>query len=109
MNAEDLKLPATDGHHSLLRSAAPANRRRMSNEAVRALVEEVVWSPRDGDMGAIFGMGFSPFRGGPFQHLDRVGARQPVEVLGQLRSKYGGPAPRLIEMAEQGLRFHCEG
>jgi 3-hydroxyacyl-CoA dehydrogenase/enoyl-CoA hydratase/3-hydroxybutyryl-CoA epimerase len=84
----------------------------MLNEAVRALDEGVVRSPRDGDIGAIFGMGFPPFRGGPFRYLDRAGAGQAVAVLERLRSKYGGrfaPAPRLIEMAEQGSRFHCEG
>lgn len=83
----------------------------MLNEAVRALDEAVVRSPRDGDIGAIFGIGFPPFRGGPFRYLDRVGAGQAVEVLERLRGKVGdrfAPAPRLIEMAKQGLRFHAK-
>ena len=83
----------------------------MLNEAVRALDEGVVRLPRDGDLGAVFGIGFPPFRGGPLRYLDGIGAARAVEVLGGLRSKYGdrfAPAPPLLRMAEQNLRFHQE-
>ncbi len=79
------------------------------NEAVRALDEGVVRSARDGDIGAIFGIGFPPFRGGPLRYLDHVGAARAVEVLQGLESKYGdrfAPASRLIRVAEQNSRFH---
>ena len=79
------------------------------NEAVRALDEGVVRSARDGDIGAIFGIGFPPFRGGPLRYLDHIGAAQVVDVLQGLESKYGdrfAPASRLIRMAEQNSRFH---
>ncbi len=79
------------------------------NEAVRALDEGVVRSARDGDIGAIFGIGFPPFRGGPLRYLDHIGAARAVEVLQGLESKYGdrfAPASRLIRMAEQNSRFH---
>ena len=83
----------------------------MLNEAVRALDERVVRSPRDGDLGAIFGIGFPPFRGGPLRYLDEIGAARAVEVLEGLRNQYGDrftPAPPLLRMAEQNLRLHQE-
>jgi 3-hydroxyacyl-CoA dehydrogenase/enoyl-CoA hydratase/3-hydroxybutyryl-CoA epimerase len=81
----------------------------MLNEAARALGEGVVRSARDGDIGAIFGMGFPPFRGGPFRALDVTGAAQAVTILERLAGKYGDrftPAPILADLAQRGGRFH---
>ena len=81
----------------------------MLNEAARALDEGVVRSPRDGDVGAIFGIGFPPFLGGPLRHLDEIGAKRAVEMLQQLAETYGdrfAPCPRLVRMAEAGERFY---
>jgi 3-hydroxyacyl-CoA dehydrogenase/enoyl-CoA hydratase/3-hydroxybutyryl-CoA epimerase len=81
----------------------------MLNEAARALDEEVVRSARDGDIGAIFGIGFPPFRGGPLRHLDDLGAAHAVDTLERLAQAYGDrltPAPILQRMAASNLRFH---
>jgi 3-hydroxyacyl-CoA dehydrogenase/enoyl-CoA hydratase/3-hydroxybutyryl-CoA epimerase len=84
----------------------------MLNESARALGEGVVRSARDGDIGAIFGIGFPPFRGGPFRALDAVGSRQAVGILERLAADYGdrfAPAPNLADLARRGGRFHSTG
>ncbi len=82
------------------------------NEAARALEEKVVRSPRDGDIGAIYGFGFPPFLGGPLRYLDSLGAQTVVSELSRLRDRYGerfAPAAVLEEMARNGGRFYPAG
>jgi 3-hydroxyacyl-CoA dehydrogenase / enoyl-CoA hydratase / 3-hydroxybutyryl-CoA epimerase len=79
------------------------------NEAARALGDGIIRSPRDGDIGAVFGIGFPPFRGGPFRMADALGARQVVEKLTRLRQEHGHrfePAPLLVEKARTGATFY---
>jgi 3-hydroxyacyl-CoA dehydrogenase/enoyl-CoA hydratase/3-hydroxybutyryl-CoA epimerase len=82
------------------------------NEAVRCLGDGILRSPRDGDVGAIFGLGFPPFLGGPFRYLDRLGARAAVETLERLQGRHGErfePAPMLRDLAREGRSFHATG
>jgi 3-hydroxyacyl-CoA dehydrogenase/enoyl-CoA hydratase/3-hydroxybutyryl-CoA epimerase len=79
------------------------------NEAVLCLEDGVLRSPRDGDVGAIFGLGFPPFLGGPFRYLDHLGARFAVEVMERLHARHGErfrPASLLVDMAKDGTSFH---
>jgi len=81
----------------------------MTNEAVHCLDEGVIASPRDGDLGAILGLGFPPFRGGPFHWLDTLGAAAAVRRLEELAERYGPrfvPAAGLAELANRGGRFY---
>ncbi len=81
----------------------------MLNEAAMAAGEGVVRSARDGDIGAVFGIGFPPFRGGPLRQLDDLGAARVVEVLHGLEIAHGErfrPAAHLVEMAERGESFY---
>jgi 3-hydroxyacyl-CoA dehydrogenase/enoyl-CoA hydratase/3-hydroxybutyryl-CoA epimerase len=81
----------------------------MVNEAVRCLEENIIRSPRDGDIGAVFGIGFPPFRGGPFRVVDAVGAAEIVRQLEAMNAKYPGrfvPCALLVSMAREGKRFY---
>jgi 3-hydroxyacyl-CoA dehydrogenase/enoyl-CoA hydratase/3-hydroxybutyryl-CoA epimerase len=83
----------------------------MLNEAALAFAEGVVRNARDGDIGAIFGIGFPPFRGGPLRFVDDLGVGQVVDTLRRLQTEHGArfaPAPVLLEMARKGERFHPE-
>ena len=82
---------------------------QMINESVLCLQEGIIDSPRDGDIGAIFGLGFPPFLGGPFRYVDKVGVSVVLEKLKQLENQYGErfkPATRLEEMAKGSLSFY---
>jgi 3-hydroxyacyl-CoA dehydrogenase/enoyl-CoA hydratase/3-hydroxybutyryl-CoA epimerase len=61
------------------------------NEAARALSEGVVRSARDGDIGAVFGVGFPPFRGGPLRMIETIG---PAVVRATLQGLAASHGPR---------------
>jgi 3-hydroxyacyl-CoA dehydrogenase/enoyl-CoA hydratase/3-hydroxybutyryl-CoA epimerase len=78
------------------------------NEAVRCLEDGVLQNARDGDVGAIMGFGFPPFRGGVFWYLDREGPAAVLQRLRRLQSRFGdrfAPAPLLVRAAESGHPF----
>jgi len=83
----------------------------MVNEAVHCLQEGIISSPRDGDLGAVLGLGFPPFLGGPFRYLDSLGAEHALRRMEELREKNG---PRFIaadllrEKATLNQKFYPE-
>ncbi|WMO16344.1 fatty acid oxidation complex subunit alpha FadJ [Pseudoalteromonas piscicida] len=81
---------------------------QMLNEAARCLDEGIIRNARDGDIGAIFGIGFPPFLGGPFSYMDKKGANKVCSEL----STYAAdnpvftPAEPLLAMAEEGKAYY---
>jgi 3-hydroxyacyl-CoA dehydrogenase/enoyl-CoA hydratase/3-hydroxybutyryl-CoA epimerase len=82
---------------------------QMVNEAIRCLGEGILRSARDGDVGAVFGLGFPPFRGGPFRYADALGTKALLETMRRLEGRFGPrfePAPLLAEHGKSGRPFH---
>lgn len=81
----------------------------MANEAARCLDEGIIRSARDGDIGAIFGIGFPPFKGGPFRYMDSLGIETVVERLEHYQQLHGDrykPADILVKMKSNSDSFH---
>jgi 3-hydroxyacyl-CoA dehydrogenase/enoyl-CoA hydratase/3-hydroxybutyryl-CoA epimerase len=81
----------------------------MLNEAAMALEDGAVRSPRDGDAGALFGIGFPAFRGGPLRLIDDLTATKVVDTLRDLEDVHGprfSPAGSLISTILHGGRYY---
>lgn len=81
----------------------------MLNEAVLCLEDGTIECPRDGDIGAIFGIGFPPFLGGPFRYMDTLGLGNVVETLQRLEKQLGPqytPASSLLDRASKQESFY---
>lgn len=82
------------------------------NEAARCLDEGIIASPRDGDVGAVFGFGFPPFLGGPFRYADSLGLPSVLQQLHQMEYAYGAafaPADSLQRLGAAGGKFYESG
>ncbi len=81
----------------------------MINEAAYCLEENILKSPTDGDLGAILGLGFPPFTGGPFRYLDQVGIQKTVDQLNDFSVEFGPrfkPSGILNKYAKEGKKFY---
>lgn len=81
------------------------------NEASRCLEEGIISRPEDGDLGAVYGLGFPAFVGGPFKFADQLGVGKLVHMLEELREDHGlrfEPSAILREKAGLGLSMYHE-
>ncbi|MDX2313599.1 MAG: 3-hydroxyacyl-CoA dehydrogenase family protein, partial [Gammaproteobacteria bacterium] len=85
---------------------------QMVNESARCLESGILRSARDGDVGAVFGLGFPPFLGGPFRYADMLGTNKLVERLEHFAEQHGDrylPAEILRDLAERNQNFYGDG
>ena len=83
----------------------------MVNEALYCLQDGILESPQDGDLGAVLGLGYPPFLGGPFRYVDARGAKTVLSELEKLANGYGErfkPAPILEEQTKSNKTFYKE-
>jgi len=81
----------------------------MLNEAALCLQDGIIEKASDGDVGAVLGLGFPPFLGGPFRYMDKMGLRQVIAKLEKWAERKGTrfkPAAILTKIAETGERFY---
>jgi len=81
----------------------------MVNEAALCLQEGILQSPRDGDIGAVFGLGFPPFLGGPFRYIDYLGLPKFLSLMEQLSERNGprfAPAQILRDREAKNQSFY---
>ncbi|KAL7508826.1 hypothetical protein ACHAXN_008949 [Cyclotella atomus] len=82
---------------------------RLVNEAAKCLEDEIIENPVAGDIGLVFGIGFAPFKGGPFRYLDAVGVGQYVDRMNGFADTLGEqfePCQLLKDYAASGKKFH---
>ncbi|MEZ5774839.1 MAG: 3-hydroxyacyl-CoA dehydrogenase family protein [Hyphomicrobiaceae bacterium] len=61
----------------------------MEVEALRCLEEGMFKSPETGDVMAVFGLGFAPWTGGPFSHIDTQGWTRFLALSDSLAERHG--------------------
>jgi 3-hydroxyacyl-CoA dehydrogenase/enoyl-CoA hydratase/3-hydroxybutyryl-CoA epimerase len=83
----------------------------MINEAAYCLQEGIINQPRDGDMGAVLGLGFPPFLGGPFRYMDSKGVKNILSTIEELNDKHGPrftPAQILRDFVKKEMKFYTD-
>lgn len=77
-------------------------------ECSRCVEERIVNTPVEVDIALVYGLGFPPFRGGPFRYADAIGLKTLCERAATFASlgKLYEPTARMLTLAETGGTFH---
>lgn len=82
----------------------------MAIDTVRCLEEGVLTDPVDGDIGAVFGLGFASYTGGPISLIDTVGVEQFVGDCDRFAVLHGArfdPPKLLRTYASRKQKFYA--
>ena len=77
--------------------------------SAKCYADGVVADPQSADLGAIFGLGFPPWTGGPLSHIDTIGMDNFVATAQNMAQRYGArftPPKMFIDMAKQGKTLY---
>jgi 3-hydroxyacyl-CoA dehydrogenase / enoyl-CoA hydratase / 3-hydroxybutyryl-CoA epimerase len=78
-------------------------------EAARCLEEGVVDHPADADLGAVLGLGFPSYTGGPLSMIDTIGVDVFFAECRALAERYGErfmPSTRMLARGRENQRFY---
>jgi 3-hydroxyacyl-CoA dehydrogenase / enoyl-CoA hydratase / 3-hydroxybutyryl-CoA epimerase / enoyl-CoA isomerase len=77
-------------------------------ECSRCLEDRIVDTPVEVDIALVYGLGFPPFRGGPFRYADAIGLKALCEKAGKFASlgKLYEPTAQMLQLAAAGGTFH---
>ena len=84
---------------------------RLVNESAYCVKDNILRNPTDGDIGAVFGLGFPPFLGGPFRFVDHYGVQKFVDRMYKYRDELGPqfePCQLLKDYAAANKTFHAK-
>jgi 3-hydroxyacyl-CoA dehydrogenase/enoyl-CoA hydratase/3-hydroxybutyryl-CoA epimerase len=80
-------------------------------EGARAFADGVLGGAADGDLGAVLGVGFPTYLGGPFAAMDTIGIPQILHELDRMKAAHGhrfAPPQLLRDMAAKGQTYYGE-
>lgn len=80
-------------------------------ECSRCLEDGIVDTPVEVDIAMVYGLGFPPFRGGPFRYADAVGLKTLCGTAAKFAAlgKLYEPTTRMLTLAAAGGAFHDAG
>lgn len=82
---------------------------RFMKECMHSLQDGIIRNAADGDIGAVFGLGFPPFLGGPFRYADSLGPQKVADSMARYAASEGehfAPPQILLDLAKAGKKFH---
>ena len=107
-NPRVYELLGSSGRRPASDELAPLLTALFVNEAVRCLDEGVLRSAAEGDLGAVLGLGFPPFLGGPFRYADDYADVAGTSLADRLRgyADIAGPRFAPAESIDRGKVFY---